>query len=548
MEEKFGKHIQNYTKKTGWAILVIAAAAFLSHGALLFSDSVGVDTEFMMEGIHNFDLLGRQGLIWLGYFLGLNSFSLYYAQALAFLFLTFAPVFFGFLFWDAGGQRQESSVCLAALGLSFVISPFWTAQLYFLNQSPQITFCCILIPLLLWMAEKARTNLRRKWFLIPLIILLMQPVFSSYQVLILLYITGAAALFLISSFQEERETKEQFQWILYHAVLFLTGFILYLAISHLFFLEGNNYLQGQIWWGRLEPAAAWKLCLDTLRGLCGYHLPYTTGFYPLFALVLLLLTGYQMFTKRRTWKGGGALFLLAELFLILSPCVFILLYGGAIPDRMQLILPFSQGCILYLLGMILLGNREEEKHGKTRWAGRILTLILAFAVCRDAGFQMSFCSRLYYTDSQRFQYDKTMAADIYREITALQDTGLYPDSVFRKIVFLGYQDIPFNDTCVRGNVIGLSEFEFDCFEKTIYRKRAISFMRQMGCTIDPYFREEEERAYWETFPEIFGSAVEKMPCYPHTGYVQVLSDDASQQTFLVIKLGEEWWFWDQPES
>lgn len=536
--------LQEYIKKTGWAIIGIAAAAFCAHGPLLFSDTIGVDTEFIMKGMHNFDLLGRQGLIWLGKLLGLNSFNLYYAQILALLFLILAPVAFGFLFWSVSGQRKGCLFSLFLLGAAFVASPFWVTQLYFLNQSPQITFSCALIPFLILLAEKARTTSSYRWLCLPMVVLLMQPVFSSYQVLILLYVTGVAATFLFSSFREERSFRQQLQWILYHAGIFLVGFFLYLAISRLFFLEGNNYLQGQIWWGRLELSETLKLCFDTLRGLFGYNPPYTTGMYRFLALILILLTVYRIVTKSAPFQGSTPLFVLTELFLISSPCVFILFYGGAIPDRMQLILPFSQGCILYLTVLLLVSGRADIAPTKMRLPAQIAVLALALALCRDASLQLNFCSRLYYTDAWRYQYDRQIAADIYEEIIALKDMGIYRNSTFRKILFLGYPDLPYNDTCVLGNVMGISEFKFDCFEETIYRHRAISFMQQIGYPIEPYFKEEEEAAFWESFPQVFGSAVDAMPCYPHTGYVQVLSDEESGQTYLVIKLGQEWWFWD----
>ena len=60
------RYIKEYLFKVRWAIIGVVAIAFMSHGAVLFSQSFGIDTDFIMNGEHNFDRIGRQGLIWIG--------------------------------------------------------------------------------------------------------------------------------------------------------------------------------------------------------------------------------------------------------------------------------------------------------------------------------------------------------------------------------------------------------------------------------------------------------------------------------------------------
>lgn len=536
--------IKAYIKKIPWIIFALVIAVFMSHGSLLFSERFGIDTEFIMSGLHNFNSLGRQGLVWLGTLLGLEWFNLYYAQALVLLFLILAPLSFGYLFYKTGGQEYFCSLPLLLLGLSFVVSPFWATQIYFLNQSPQILLSCILIPFTILFVEASRISLRQKWYFAVIAILLMQPIFSCYQVLIMLYVMGTAASFLFSTFKTNYTTKEQWHWILYHAVVFLCGFFIYLLISKLFFLDGTSYLQSQIWWNLLGTSEAAHLCLDTLRGLCGKNPPYTTGLYPIFSFMLLLVTFYQIITHKRKWHGSSYLFVFIELFIIASPSVFILLYGGLIPDRMQLLLPFSQGCILSLTALMLYQNAKNIDTKTALWSSRILILILAVSLWRDISTQMSHCNRLYYTDQWRYEYDKQLADDIYAELRALEDSRTYDPSVFRKIVFLGCPELPYNDTCIKGHVMGVSEFAFDAWENTIYRPRIVYFMRQVGYHIQPYFTDEEETQFFEYFQKDFGELAEAMPHYPSKNFVQVLSNEEAGEAYLIVKLGEEWWGWD----
>ena len=57
------RNVLTYIKKVTWAIIAIVITAFMTHGSMLFSDRIGIDTDFIIAGEHNFDLIGRPGLI-----------------------------------------------------------------------------------------------------------------------------------------------------------------------------------------------------------------------------------------------------------------------------------------------------------------------------------------------------------------------------------------------------------------------------------------------------------------------------------------------------
>lgn len=102
MEEQL-KYIKEYLFKVRWAIAGLVVIVFMSHGAVLFSQSFGIDTDFIINGMQDFDRVGRQGLIWIAKLLDLDWFNLYYAQILVFSFMVLAPVSFGFLLHRIGG-------------------------------------------------------------------------------------------------------------------------------------------------------------------------------------------------------------------------------------------------------------------------------------------------------------------------------------------------------------------------------------------------------------------------------------------------------------
>ncbi len=105
------RQIKEYLGKVRWIIAAIIMITFMAHGAILFSQSFGIDTDSIMNGEHNFDQIGRQGLIWLAKLLDLDWFNLYHAQVLAFSLMILAPVSFGFLFYQFGGVRKPMLDC-----------------------------------------------------------------------------------------------------------------------------------------------------------------------------------------------------------------------------------------------------------------------------------------------------------------------------------------------------------------------------------------------------------------------------------------------------
>lgn len=515
----------------------ITAIAFMSHGAVLFSQSFGIDTDFIINGEHNFDRIGRQGLIWIAKLLDLDWFNLYYAQILAFSFMVLAPVSFGFLLYRMGdGSRAVLS--LLVLSVSFVVSPFWVTQVYFLNQSAQVLFACITIAVSIFLAECARTDIKHKWYCALLALLLIQAAFACYQVLVMVYVTGVAAAFLVSSLKEERTVKQQLQWIGYHAFVFCIGFGIYLVISRLFFLSGGAYLEDQIAWPTVGLAEGLRQCFTAVGDSLKNNPPYYTGMYGVFSVFLLILTIYGMVKNRKRKAGNRALFLLAELFLILSPYGFIFFYGQEIPERMQLVMPLSQGCILYLSVLMFPWETLKETKGQGILA-KCAVLLLAAAFCKDTVSHLNYCNRFYYTYDWVFQHDAAVAENLYMDIKEAKISYGLEDS-YDKLLFLGYPEVPYNPTCYSGQAMGRSFFHIDIIEALPYRNRILCLMRSLGYPEECNYSDEEIRAYRTYFEEKFGGRVDEMPCYPDRDYIQYLKDDETGLEYLVVRLGEVW--------
>ena len=538
------KELKKYLFRMRWFLVSAAVLTFLTHGSILFTQRFGIDTDAIMNGIHNYDLIGRQGLIWLAKLMGLDLdwFNLYYAQVLTIFLLFLSPASFSWLFRLSGGQAKGEGAAFLALSASCIVSPFWVSQIYFLNQSAQILLACVLTAVAVAAAETARTDLRHRWYLLICALLLIQAAFSCYQVLIMIYITAVAAVFLLYSLKRSPSCRQQFGWIGYHAGVFTAGFLIYMAISNLFFMEGGHYLSDQIAWTKVSAGEGLRRCFDAIALSLKNTPPYYTGLYGVFCLLFLSLLLYRLITGRTMGKGSCILMMLSAFFLCCTPYVFIFFYGGEILDRMQLVMPLSQGCVLYLT-VLLLCSMETGQRRIFPALKKGLLLLLLLAVCKDTLSHLSFCHRFYYTDEWVFRYTSRLAGEVYQEIQTAQyeeEARKLPESDQDNILFLGYPDIPYNSTCIGGHVIGHSAFTYDVTVREPARERILLFMQNMGYPLQVHFTEEERAVFLQEFQSAFADLIDSMPSYPQPGYVRWISDEKSGQVYLAVKLGDDW--------
>lgn len=537
--EGWGGSMKEYLNKVRWAVVILFVVAFLTHGSILFSQRIGIDTDLMMHGEHNFLRIGRQGLVWLAKLLDLDWFNLYHAQVLSFLLIVLLPVSYGYLFHRALGQADGSTVPgLLALGFSVIVSPFWVEQMYFLNQSAQVLLAALMIPMSILLADRAVQDIRHKWYCAVFSVALMQLIFSSYQILVVMYVVSVAAFFLFSAARRSYTAARFARWTGFHAAVFGVGVLIYSVISRLLFMSGGNYLESQIAWKTGEFGEILQECLSEVGDSLKNNPPYYTGMYGVFCLVLLGVTLYQMIAAKRLKTQNSVLILIVELFLIFSPYIFIFYYGGALPPRVQLIMPLSQGAVLYLT-IAMLCEEKRRTAGKKALLAKAVSFVLVVGLYRDTVWHLNYCNRFYYTDEWAYQFDLRVIDEVYADIRdAMEDLGL--DEEYDQILFLGDPEVPYNPTCLRGNVIGVSAFQWDIKTDRPYRDRVAALLKHTGHSLNMNFTAEQIQSYRAHFFDDFGKQVDEMPSYPSEGYIQYLSKDETGLNYLVIKLGEDW--------
>lgn len=192
------------------------------------------------------------------------------------------------------------------------------AQLYFLNQSVSILAAVGLIPAAGYLNILAYD--KRKYWLSVVSVLMMQLIFSTYQIQMILYVIFIGYSFLILFRREEIKVSAVFRWIGYQMLVFVIGVLLYFVITKLFFSSMGGYLGEQIHWEN-GLVQGWKEVWKTVKYHLSGNIVYTS--YRYFFLAWFLLSVYNLKKESKRWIVA-AVTLLVEIVLF-SDAVFRIL-------------------------------------------------------------------------------------------------------------------------------------------------------------------------------------------------------------------------------
>ena len=128
-------------------------------------------------------------------------------------------------------------------------------------------------------------------------------------------------------------------------------------------------------------------------------------------------------------------------------------------------MPFALGFLAYVL--ILMAEADR----RLVYALIVLCIIGGYA-------QLNVTLRLNYTDSVRYAGDVRIATSIMEEINRLEDEQhSYP------VIFIGKHHAELNNSCVQGELIGYSFFEWDTDVEPysfFSTRRILGFMHTLG--------------------------------------------------------------------
>lgn len=515
-----------------YAVLATALLAFLVHGSKLFSNIISIDTEDVIrlqQGFYDGWLqTGRQGLVLLKRLTGSYLYNPYFAGAMTLFFLVSTCLGFAYLFQQVLGLAAKDRKYIwafTAFSCILVSHPILTEQFYFSLQSMEITLSMTLLSVCLlcsfyWITEGSK---RAGMASLALMILL----FGVYQSMVTLYIFGVIAVFLLyyysCSHSKGMTLRNVFLWIGKAIGLFLIGFLINQLVSSLFF-SGSSYLSNQIYWKEYGISGGlYRVFSHLVHALLGQAPYYSSTF---FLICLALTIAVLVWLCKGNSQKGKWIYLLCLGACFLSPFYMTILCGERPPIRSQLVLPFVTAFGAYLLILLLqdfrnahvisdasaaLQHKHRTVHPYLCFAAGILCLITTWTQAQNS-------TRLYYTDSLRYEQDVMLANALITEINkqipdfhAQKYEGTEAPSY--PVVFIGHYPFRPNNACVIGETMGHSFFDWDQnVDPANYwsSRRIIGLMHTLGYN------------YGHASMELTASATEyaaSMPCWPAHGSV-----------------------------
>ena len=498
--------INHYWKKINkyHTFFIVIVSIFLAYGGRLFSLTIGIDTEILINNPYtpyNWLTIGRQGGYFLRKFLEFGTFSPFYAASLSAFFLLIA-----YCIWHNLLSKYlhlvEWHICI--FWLLFIIHPIWEEQAYFELQLIQISLGIALLGVIITNCFICATQ-KKYWLLTPTLlgaILL----FSIYQSFVILFIAASCLVFLLYCTNNEKQSA-----ILSYCIIFISIFLISYAVNTIvtqLWFGSSDYLTSQIQWGKLD----FSLCVNNifnhiLQVITGSNIFFTLG-YAFSAVFIIGITVIQLFSSSN--NENKILYLLALFLFEFSPFLLTIYMGMAPLIRTQWALPFV------IAGNFVLILECIKKYKKSS----IFFAILALFFCIQHFFTVS---RLEYTDHLRYQNDIELSNIIGYEIEKINPMN-------KPVAFIGNRPFNIPASGVRGEIIGISFFDFDMISEPHYyvsSTRIVAFMNAIGidmtCISPEYIIEAREFA-------------QKMPCWPENGSILDVGN------FIVVKLSEDQYY------
>lgn len=528
-EQQAFRALLPYLHRIRYVIIALVSYTVLIHFRLFNTLVPGIDTEHLInspETLYDSWMgIGRQGLWLTKYLTGNTSFNPDFAVILTLLLLAASCLLVPFLASLAAGNTEgyKGEAWLTLLfGMLVVSHPILTEQLYFTLQSAEVVLSFLLLELCLLGAHFWGITKNPLWLVLT--VLFLQLPFSTYQAFVPLFIAGAVGMSFLRGLFSGESIRRQWAYIVKLIIAFLGGFLLNQIISRLFF-SGASYLGNQFHW---SEAGIWGGLLNILSHIWETCVGWGTFYFMEFGLLCLALLALIIRHCIQLKKPGvivWQLFLLAAW--LAAPFYLSILLGIRPVIRAQLVLPFTTGGTAFLSLYCLMkrvGAKDKDIQADSRTVPRNIALTLLVLLCAETVYhEASVTSRLYYTDGIRAQADYSLAVSLQQDIQAFTGETDYDGAV----VFWGRREAASNPSCIHGDVMGQSFFNWDTDVAPLYfysSNRIINFLGSLGISYSAPSPAQIENA---------AQYVKDAPCYPSPGSIFWVDDT------IVVKLSEK---------
>ena len=517
--EDFIKYLESHLLLVVVTILIL----FLFHGYLLFSNSIIIDTDIFLQNpstTYNWYQIGRFGMVFEKYILGMFNFSMYYAQIVFFIFAIAFLLTTYYVFYKISGKDFN----IANLILPSVIfsSAIWAEQLMFFIQMAQIAFSCTLVSLSVLWIYKWCFDKKIEYLIIGL--LSMALVFGTYQAFVAVYIMFCIfCFFLVYENEELSEDLNMFILTIKLIVTFIIGFLLYQGIAALIGTD-YTYLNSSNSWKWGNPKESIRMIKEhIIQILKGEGIFYSRFFSVV--LILFIMLGIYKTIKNKNLKNKvqKTLYSLCYIAMCITPFLLTIYCGLAPVKRAQIYIPIFEGLLVFFL--FINANKRILKLG---------ILLLVYVITTR---QLYYLESLYYTDNLRYEHDVNFVEEL--ELT-LRENNVPQGS---KLVILGHRVENFNPSCIKGDMISTQLATINRAVPPYYfwsSASVVTFLRNRGYQYNTPTQEEFEEAFKNSedieklWPEE-GCITKYKDCY----IIKVSHDNMMAEKYLEFELEKE---------
>lgn len=322
--------------KNNWHYIALFLVAFAVYSVRLFIPVISIDTEEYintpLETINYWYSLGRFSLGFIIEIFSLQNLNIFVSNICAFLFFYIGTL----IFLSTFKFTKKEKFIFGAIILS---SPLYAEQYTFTLQNIEIYLCYFLFMLGFKLMNKYIIEKKSIYWgilAIPLIVL----AFGAYQSFCLLFIT-LTVIYYINNYSE---FDNKIKPIIKYIVIFFLSFILCSIIGDItnsvLGITPNGYLSEKMNWinGNAVNGILY-MGYTGVQSLIGLGLDFNLGF--------TLVVGLTFYYIIKNFKKKDKLYLLALLFLIITPFLLSIAFGMLTFARAQFSIPFVVAFLLY---------------------------------------------------------------------------------------------------------------------------------------------------------------------------------------------------------
>lgn len=441
----------------------------LSYGIKLFYFDFSIDTEAILNDyqkqMSGWETLDRLGLVFTKFlFFHNNRFNPFVAN-----FLTYFTFILTCLLLCYLVQRilniHAKKVAIIIIPILFLTHPIFAEQFNFILQSFEVSLAILfLVIALVFSYYYISTNYKVFAFLS---ILLCTWSFLTYQSLLLFFIAGAIASFILILYVQEKEKQvENIRKYLFIVIkyffIFFTSYVLsqQLVIIHakLTGIQRSSYLTNQILWGKLPYTEVIRIILEQIKSIVFAKFIYFNYSFLFSAIIVIVILILKLLKKNKSVYFE----IIGFILLYLSPFLLTIFIGRGEVFRAQMpAIQFVIAFSFYYIYLHLKNNLFQKLFVS-------LCLIIAFN-------QSNVTANLLFSEHAKYEEDVTFANRINFQLDSM---GVGNRSNY-SLVIIGKHE-PESVLNIQVETLGHSFFAWDVDTKYGTSNRAIGFMRTLG--------------------------------------------------------------------